>query len=445
MKKLLFTTCGMVLCLGLFAQKWTSAYRFANVHQPIALESPALNVVVVATNVGILHSPDTGITWDTAMMISGIKEMQCKGNNCYAITEKQLLKSTDKGATWAILSAPMINSGTKNITMKVWSEDKVVLWIFFPNLKDSVFYTLDEGASWINGKTKYLGAPILIHTENTAFDLATFNPTVQVTQNKGNNYTGTSLETYRADYIIWNFLDSMVGYVSSVTDVAGDGAAFAVKIRKTTDGGKTWKGAPWTTSGLTIYEQIISYPPEPQIHNTHFINESTGWFSAYYGNDNKFMKTTDSGRTWVADTLGWKSLGMTITGTVDVSYIKHMKMHSASFGWALRRSTTTDTAVVLLKYGQPEFNPSTVKGRVYIDVNKNCQFDAGTDIPVKNKAVFTAENEFYDFTNQDGEYEITGLGAQNYTVNAGLVIDGIKTLSFLCSNPGSKMINITAG
>ena len=351
MKKILFITFCMVLCLGLFAQKWSSAYRFANAHQPVVLESPALNVVVIATQLGILHSADTGKTWDTAMAITGIKEMQCKGNNCYAITEKQLLRSTDKGASWSVLSVPMMRSNTINETMRVWSDAKVVLWIYDPNGRDSTFYTLDGGNSWINGKTNYTGGPVLIHTENTAFDLSFINPTVKVTQNKGSSYTNTSLETYRADYIIWNFLDSMVGYVSSTTDVAGDGATFAVKIRKTTDGGETWTGAPWTTSGLTLYEQNVSFPPEPQIHLTHFINESTGWFSAYYGNDNKFMKTIDSGRTWTADTLGWDALDMTVTGTVDVNYIKHMKMHSTDFGWALRRSTLTDTAVVLLKYG----------------------------------------------------------------------------------------------
>lgn len=370
MKKLLFTTLYLLSFAGSFGQKWTSAYRFANVHRPIALESPSSNVVVIATDVGILHSSDTAETWDTAMLVTGLLQMECKGNNCYAITEKQFLKSADKGANWSALSMPMMNSNTRNLTMRVWSDNKVVLWIYDPSGDDSTFYTLDGGNSWINGKTQYTGAPQYIHTENTAFNINTGGASVRVTVDKGKTYASTTLEAWHAEYIIWDFLDSMRGFVSSTTDVSGDGALIEVKIRKTVDGGKTWTGAPWTLSGFTIYEQNVPFPPGPKVYITHFISESTGWFSAYYGNDNnKFMKTTDSGRTWTADTLGWGALGLTINGnTFDVSRIKHIKMLSANFGWAVREPKFGDTAVVLLKYGNSQDSTAdTTGGSVNID------------------------------------------------------------------------------
>ena len=200
------------------------------------------------------------------------------GLNGIAVGNKTVLKTTDKGQTWNLVTTP---TQTFNHTTVHFS-DASNGWVVGVN--GQVMKTTDGGNSWVNknitGVSPFTPPLTDVFGINgtTAWVVGDRNTKVFKTTNGGDTWTDVFTGTfYSSGFRTVFFLNHNEGWI------AGD---YGI-IRKTTNGGANWTslllGSSSSSSSNTWVTDIF------------FLDSSIGWF---IGEDGLISKTTDGGTTW---------------------------------------------------------------------------------------------------------------------------------------------------
>lgn len=90
----------------------------------------------------------------------------------------------------------------------------------------------------------------------------------------------------------------------------------------------------------------------------------------------------------------------------------------------------------------PIANPGYVSGKMYTDINNNCEFNEGIDFPIANKIVRAEPGAYYAFTDDNGNYTID-LPAGRYTVRQNPQIENFELSS--CQTDSIYSVTVTTG
>ncbi|MGD0712434.1 MAG: CRTAC1 family protein, partial [Bacteroidales bacterium] len=88
----------------------------------------------------------------------------------------------------------------------------------------------------------------------------------------------------------------------------------------------------------------------------------------------------------------------------------------------ITESVNTLSDVAACKPDLPARNPGYVTGKLFNDVNNNCTYDAGVDLPIANKLIKASPGPYYVYTDNDGNYTFS-LPAGTYTISQNLQED----------------------
>ena len=223
----------------------------------------------------IIRTYDGGKTWSgyspTYARISQIA--LTSESTVYGLVGNEIIKSTDKGGTWSNMGAPLPGAKTKELD---FINDNIGYAIVGGRIgtsgnSRSVFKTIDGARTWV--KTHETNALVndLIHTISFINENVGFVNTGGMRKTIDGGKTWRTIESFRSNQI--QFLDSLVGYAKNFNNYYG-------RIYKTSDGGETWD---------------MVFEVEEDIRAFHFVNETVGYL---VGDQALMHKTTDGGETW---------------------------------------------------------------------------------------------------------------------------------------------------
>jgi len=228
---------------------------------------------IAAGNMGaILRSTDAGESWN--LYISNFTNdinsvAYYDENNIFAVgSDGFIIKSVNTGLDWERLSI-----GTNEDLSSVYFYDSNSGYITGSNGK--IFKTSDGGNNWSelnSGTTIKLNTAYFINSQNGFIG---GNEIILRTTNGGINWTALNLNTYINSM---SFINDNTGFI------VGASSNGIKSIRRTSNGGNTWINV--FAPGTYTFNEIF------------FTNSSTGYIA---GNENAFLKTTNSGVNWFID------------------------------------------------------------------------------------------------------------------------------------------------
>jgi len=220
----------------------------------------------------ILRSTDAGENWSlyNSNFTNGINSVAYTNeNNIFAVgSDGFIIKSVNTGLDWERLSI-----GTNEDLSSVYFYDSNSGYITGSNGK--IFKTTDAGNNWIelnSGTTIKLNTAYFINSQNGFIG---GNEIILRTTNGGINWTALNLSTYINSI---SFINDNTGFL------VGASSNGIKSIRRTSNGGNTWINV--FAPGTYTFNEIF------------FTNSSTGYIA---GNENAFLKTTNSGVNWFID------------------------------------------------------------------------------------------------------------------------------------------------
>jgi len=169
----------------------------------------------------------------------------------------KIMKTLNGGLNWSVNSL-------KGDIMKMWFTDS---FLGYSIMNDSIQKTIDGGTNWNNQNNSRIIDFSFINA-NTGWSLNFTDNTIEIkkTINGGINYN--TLGNLSGHFNKIQFIDYLTGYLSD-----------SRSIRRTTDGGITWKKAVYPISEYLNVNDFI------------FVNSNTGWFCG----DNSLILQTLTG------------------------------------------------------------------------------------------------------------------------------------------------------
>ena len=220
----------------------------------------------------VLRTSDGGESWNlyNSNFINDIYSVAISdANNIFAVgSDGIIIKTTNSGLLWQKISI-----GINDTLKSVYFYDSNTGYITGYNGR--IFKTTNGGSNWIeqsSGTTIKLNCVYFTDSEKGFIG---GNGKILKTTNGGINWT---VADFGSNINSFSFINANTGFlVGSVNNGVKD-------FRRTTNGGNTWLFH--NTPGTKAFNDIM------------FVNSSTG-FAA--GNENTFLKTTNSGLNWVLD------------------------------------------------------------------------------------------------------------------------------------------------
>lgn len=277
-------------------ESWLLLYEFKISLEIIAVSSADTSILYAAgadSLYGIYISGNSGISWQRTDFPTGyyhIKSIIISPYNSQTVwvgTSSGILKTTDSGQTWSLLSGEGIND------MVICPQDTNVIYFvtgdYYTGTAGDVYKTTDGGTTWeiVNKGLPQDNSRFIYHIEINPAEpnelyIGTYGYGVYKTINGGTEWQWTALT--KAPVLSLSFHPSMEGYIYAGTYDEG--------IMYTTDAGTTWGqlalGLPVT--GQTFCRQIRFNP---------FDNNIAYATAGPYG----VLKSTDGGWTWQQTSL----------------------------------------------------------------------------------------------------------------------------------------------
>ncbi|MBI5135139.1 hypothetical protein HZA86_02810, partial [Candidatus Uhrbacteria bacterium] len=274
----------------------------------------ATSMWFVGQQSGVVQWTDSGdtLTLKNIDAHKVLKDVDGVGDTVYAAGfNRQIVKSTDAGATWVSLGTELAASSQDLYSIAVARDNADVVWAGGPG--GYIFKTIDGGGAWSTQTAAggYSGLYQDIDAPSSLVAWAVGNDgAVHRTTTGGATWTTTS---YSGGV-------NMLG-VEALNDQVAIAVGAGGTIIQTTDGGITWD-TPDTQSS----EDLVS---------VYFVNATTGWA---VGDAGTIRKTTDSGGTWtiqangVSPTLGLTGIFCSDTMTCFVSTNDGVYLHTLNGG-----------------------------------------------------------------------------------------------------------------
>jgi len=188
-----------------------------------------------------------------------------------------ILHSADSGNTWQFQK-----SGTTLNLCEVSFVSPEKGWI--SGRKGTMLYTEDSGATWVKQQTltdKHLFSLCFVN-DTTGWAVGDFGTIINTTDG-GNTWTNQSMGEDRI-YNDVHFIDENNGWIAGEYGL----------IYHTADGGNTWTKQECRDI-IPVYDETewASYPPS--LYSVYFLDKNRGWIS---GMDGILITTMDGGKTW---------------------------------------------------------------------------------------------------------------------------------------------------
>lgn len=229
------------------------------------------NGLIVGTKGTILHSSNSGESWDSIYSPISVdleKVFFIDDLTGWIVGDSgKVIGTKDGGLNWSVLA-----SGINEKFYSVHFFDMSIGWIVGKNV---IYKTTDSGNSWVEKK----------RDNNIYYDVYFSNQTNGWVVGDSAAY-GIILKTTNGGETWAKIYDTYFGYLSSIC-FASPNSAFAAGensiVPKSTDGGITWFDIIAISQGSYDWQDV------------YFINENNGWLVDLFG---AVANTTDGGLTW---------------------------------------------------------------------------------------------------------------------------------------------------
>jgi photosystem II stability/assembly factor-like uncharacterized protein len=192
-----------------------------------------------------------------------------------------LIRTTDGGSTWTLLSQPTTNTifgltGLRGDTNRLW----------LVGLNGVTVYTTNGGSTWL--RPGQSAGSVWATTGSTLNALSFVGSSLGWAVGDG----GTMLRTLDSG-TSWRTMTGATGGKMEDIQFVNSSEGWAVgatgRILHTTNGGQTWSAQPW--DGLNVEEGGTI----PGLLALHFLDNQNGWV---VGSTATILKTVDGGDTW---------------------------------------------------------------------------------------------------------------------------------------------------
>ncbi|MDH6254088.1 photosystem II stability/assembly factor-like uncharacterized protein [Chryseobacterium sp. H1D6B] len=233
------------------------------------------NVGLIVGDNTILRSDDYGITWNTinsyGYSLNSINFIN--DNTVFVSGQTQILKSTDKGATFPVNK----NIYGVSVKMMVFTDVNTAHAACFDG---RIIKTVDGGDNWITTSSDSSSSnnyySIVFPSQNVGFANKGFGSMFKTTDG-GQTWTELPYSVYHAETYGMQFFDENNGFT-----VGQNGAVY-----KTTDGGTSWQ---WI-SPTSIY----GYNNDINLNGLYFFDSQN---AVCVGNNGRIIKTQNGGTSW---------------------------------------------------------------------------------------------------------------------------------------------------
>lgn len=280
--------------------------------------------IYLASEKGVWYSEDAGNNWVNILANAFVYDLaldQQKSGIIYVSLGQKIYKSLDLGANWQQL---FVESRQGVYVGSIATDPNNNLVIYFGSSKGELYKTNDGGASWgsiyQNKKTDVIKKILLDPKNNKIMYLGLTKEGIIKTSDAGNtwlnikeNYTNKKNEEGKALFRgSANFYDLIFDPTQSDTLLY----ASAFGILKTEDGGLNWKEIKLLTpsSGTLIINSLAINPKD----NTQI----------FYATDSAFYRSSDSGQTWIANSLPSNKAAATIQIDPQTTNVLYLGMTS---------------------------------------------------------------------------------------------------------------------
>ncbi len=223
----------------------------------------------------IIRTYDGGKTWNEyATTYTTISQIELASESTvYGLVGNSIIKTTNKGETWLDMGAPLPGAKTKELD---FINDSIGYAIVGGQTGTSansqlVFKTYDGATTWTKAHESSIIAHEYLKTISFIDENTGFVNTGIMRKTIDGGKTWRAIESFSSNQI--QFLDSLVGYAKNVGN-------YHNRIYKTTDGGETWE---------------VIFEVEEDIKAFHFVNKTVGYL---VGDQALMHKTTDGGNSW---------------------------------------------------------------------------------------------------------------------------------------------------
>ncbi|WP_162426582.1 YCF48-related protein [Pontibacter pudoricolor] len=302
--------------------KWLNPEPSGNTGQSITFTDAQNGFILSGTQ--LLQTQDAGITWSVKQEIASSNEIRFKDNAGYIVGNNgYVLQTLNQGEFWQKLA---VNTQENINTVNILHADTIYL-----TSNKSLLKSTDGGANWnivtiqapntsplTVTKSFFLNSKVGHAVCNNGYILKTINGGTSW-------YVTESVNFFPAGYFTVYFVNSKVGFASRAHSA----------ILKTTDGGESWFELPNTTDAIYSFSfltESIGYITGDHgvIHKTtdggatwqwvgfqngriagssmygiHFTDENVGYATGMRG---RIIKTTDGGKTWKENSFTYNNI-----------------------------------------------------------------------------------------------------------------------------------------
>ncbi len=192
-------------------------------------------------------------------------------NFAYAITDQQLLKTTNAGINWNVIFTP---GPSRTFYGMQW----INFNRGFVRYREGYYKTTDGGSTWTDTHfgSGFWMSEIQFLTDSIIYRIPDWNnQTFYYTTNTGSNWYTNQITGGMQNPAEMHFINEQTGFVTG----------YPSKMAKTTN-----RGFNWTTPNITFSNSTENGT------NFTFLSEFTGYFTDSY----KTFKTTDGGNNWTS-------------------------------------------------------------------------------------------------------------------------------------------------
>lgn len=268
---------------------------------------------IINSNKELLFTNDKGITWNIKQTLNFLPtDIKFKGNVGLIVGDNTILRSEDYGMTWAT-----INVYGNSLNSINFIDNNTV----FVSGQTQILKSTDKGATFPINKTIYgVSSRMMVFTDVNTAHAACFDGRIIKTVDGGDNWITTSADSSSSNnYYSLVFPSQNVGFANK-----GFGS-----MLKTTDGGQTWTELPYSvyhteTYGMQFFDEnngfavgkngavykttnggaswqwisptsIYGYNTDINLNGLYFFDSQSAFC---VGNNGRIIKTQNGGNSW---------------------------------------------------------------------------------------------------------------------------------------------------